>query len=141
MWGGIFGFLFLIPLRKYVRQWWLRAIIFGETSTHQVILAVPPDHEHAYNVREPSVLTSVQNCKRDLGMDVPLVHAGIVPSLVQMFLVFPFSTPFGIGGIGLGALTPVFVLIFNTIGWGIPAYAWFRLAGDHLISRLGITAQ
>lgn len=82
VWGGIFGFLFLIPLRKYIRQWWLRAIIFG-----------------------------------------------IVPSLVQMFLVFPFSTPFGVGGTGLGALTPVFVLIFNTIGWGIPAYAWFRLAG------------
>ena len=60
------------------------------------------------------------------------VHAcaGIVPSLVQMFLVFPLSTPFGVGGVGLGALTPVFVLIFNTIGWGIPAYAWFRLAGE-----------
>ena len=87
------------------------------------------------------MLTSLQYCKRDLGMDVPLVHAGIVPSLVQMFLVFPFSTPFGVGGIGLGALTPVFVLIFNTIGWGIPAYAWFRLAGELLKFKLGITAQ
>ncbi len=47
-----------------------------------------------------------------------------------MFLVFPLSTPFKVGGVGLGALTPVFVLIFNTIGWGIPAYAWFRLAGE-----------
>ena len=56
---------------------------------------------------------------------------GCVPSLVQMFIVFPVSTPFGLGGVGLGALTPVFVLIFNTIGWGIPAYAWFRLAGEH----------
>ena len=30
VWGGVFGLLFLIPLRKYVRQWWLRACIFGE---------------------------------------------------------------------------------------------------------------
>ena len=49
---------------------------------------------------------------------------------MQMFLVFPLSTPFKVGGVGLGALTPVFVIIFNTIGWGIPAYAWFRLAGE-----------
>ena len=75
----------------------------------------------------PAKMTTV--CRQD---DWPLISsacAGIVPSLVQMFLVFPLSTPFRIGGVGLGALTPVFVLIFNTIGWGIPAYAWFRLAG------------
>lgn len=53
-----------------------------------------------------------------------------------MFIVFPVSTPFGLGGVGLGALTPVFVLIFNTIGWGIPAYAWFRLAGEHAGRRM-----
>lgn len=64
---------------------------------------------------------------------------GVLPSLVQIFLVFPLSTPFGIGGVGLGALTPLFVLIFNTVGWSIPAYAWFKLAGalltsDHVLS-------
>ncbi|CAL5227307.1 g10244 [Coccomyxa viridis] len=94
VWGGVFGFLFLIPLRKYVKQWWVRACIFG-----------------------------------------------VVPSLVQMFLVFPLSTPFKVGGVGLGALTPVFVLLFNTIGWGIPAYAWFRLAGyedvEHMRAHRG----
>ena len=47
-----------------------------------------------------------------------------------MFIVFPNATPFGIGGVGLGNLTPAFVLIFNTIGWSLPAYAWFRLAGQ-----------
>ncbi len=55
--------------------------------------------------------------------------AGLLPSLVQMFIVFPLATEFGIGGVGLGALTPLFVIIFNTIGWSIPAYAWFKLAG------------
>ena len=30
VWGGVFGLLFLIPLRKYIKQWWLRAIMFGE---------------------------------------------------------------------------------------------------------------
>ena len=31
---------------------------------------------------------------------------------------------------GLGALTPLFVLIFNTLGWSFPAYAYFRLNGE-----------
>ena len=49
---------------------------------------------------------------------------------MQILLVFPLTTPYGVGGVGLGALTPVFVLIFNTIGWSIPAYAYFRLNGE-----------
>jgi hypothetical protein len=59
-------------------------------------------------------------------------RAGLFPSAVQMFIVFPNGTPFGIGGVGLGNLTPAFVLVFNTIGWSLPAYAWFRLAGGAL---------
>ncbi|EIE23864.1 hypothetical protein COCSUDRAFT_47036 [Coccomyxa subellipsoidea C-169] len=82
VWGGIWGFLFMLPLRKYVKNWGARACIFG-----------------------------------------------LFPSAVQMFLVFPHSTPFGIGGVGLGKLTPLFVIIFNTIGWSVPGYLWFRLAG------------
>ncbi|BDA46518.1 hypothetical protein COCOBI_08-6120 [Coccomyxa sp. Obi] len=81
-WGGIWGFLFILPLRKYIKSWWARAFIFG-----------------------------------------------LFPSAVQMFLVFPNATPFGIGGIGLGKLTPLFVIIFNTLGWSLPGYFWFRLAG------------
>lgn len=55
--------------------------------------------------------------------------AGLFPSAVQMFVVFPNATPFGIGGVGLGKLTPLFVIIFNTLGWSMPGYFWFRLAG------------
>ena len=49
---------------------------------------------------------------------------------MQILLVFPLTTPYGVGGVGLGALTPVFVFVFNTIGWSIPAYAYFRLNGE-----------
>ena len=59
-----------------------------------------------------------------------LLGAGCGPALVQILLVFPLTTPFGVGGVGLGALTPLFVFIFNTIGWSIPAYAYFRLNGE-----------
>ena len=72
-------------------------------------------------------------------MNCSLLPTGLVPSLVQIFLVFPRTTPFGIGGVGLGNLTPVFVLIFNTIGWSIPAYAWFRLAGSSLMLHHSLT--
>lgn len=49
---------------------------------------------------------------------------------MQILLVFPLTTPYGVGGVGLGALTPAFVFIFNTVGWSIPAYAYFRLNGE-----------
>lgn len=44
------------------------------------------------------------------------------PSLVQLLIVFPIKTDAGLLGLGLGALTPVFVLIFNAV-WGLVA-AW-----------------
>ena len=44
------------------------------------------------------------------------------PSLVQLFVVFPVKTEQGVLGLGLGALTPVFVLLFNAV-WGLTA-AW-----------------
>ncbi len=56
-------------------------------------------------------------------------YAGLFPSAVQTFIVFPVATHFGVGGVGLGKLTPLFVIIFNTLGWSLPAYAWFLLAG------------
>mmetsp|Transcript_37133 Transcript_37133/g.82613 ORF Transcript_37133/g.82613 Transcript_37133/m.82613 type:complete len:97 (-) Transcript_37133:563-853(-) len=52
---------------------------------------------------------------------------GLLPSLVQLFVVFPLATSAGVGGLGLGLLTPLFVLVFNTLGWSIPAYAWLCL--------------
>ncbi|KAK9845421.1 hypothetical protein WJX81_006113 [Elliptochloris bilobata] len=88
-WGGVWGaFLFLIPLRKVVARWWVRALVYG--------------------------------CG---------------PSLVQILVVFPLTTPYGVGGVGLGALTPAFVFVFNTVGWSIPAYAYFRLHGFEDVGR------
>jgi hypothetical protein len=79
VWGGIWGFLFLLPL--------LRSKPF----------------------------------KRGL-----LLSLG--PTLVQLFFVFPYHTRFGTMGMGLGALTPIFVLVLNAL-WGVVAALWLRLVG------------
>ena len=47
------------------------------------------------------------------------------PSLVQIFVVFPQQAQAGYLGMGLGALTPVLVLLFNAI-WGVMAAWWIR---------------
>ena len=53
VWGGVFGFLFLIPLRKYVKQWWLRASIFGKNCYDRywplVTLMVQPMHHNHFH--------------------------------------------------------------------------------------------
>ena len=77
----------------------------------------------------PAVLVPLTHCKQRWNARTQL-YAGCGPSLVQILLVFPLTTPYGVGGVGLGALTPVFVFIFSTIGWSIPAYANFRLNGE-----------
>lgn len=41
----------------------------------------------------------------------------LLPTAVQLFYIFPHQTPFGSMGMGLGQLTPLFVLLFNFI-WG-----------------------
>jgi len=41
----------------------------------------------------------------------------LLPSAVQLFVIFPNTTPYGMFGMGLGPLTPLFVLLFNFI-WG-----------------------
>ncbi len=46
------------------------------------------------------------------------------PSLVQLFIIFPNAGK-GFLGIELGALTPVFVLIFNGI-WGLATALWLK---------------
>jgi hypothetical protein len=80
VWGGIWGFLFLLPL--------LRSKPF----------------------------------KRGI-----LVSLG--PTLVQLFFVFPYHTGHGTMGMGLGALTPIFVFVLNAL-WGIVAALWLRLVGE-----------
>ncbi|MBF2028518.1 MAG: hypothetical protein IGS48_17435 [Oscillatoriales cyanobacterium C42_A2020_001] len=42
----------------------------------------------------------------------------LVPSLVQLLLVFPVKDGKGFLGLGLGLLTPLFVLLFNAV-WGV----------------------
>jgi hypothetical protein len=45
------------------------------------------------------------------------------PSIVMLFIVFPLKAGKGAMGLDLGALTPVFVLIFNAV-WGLTATMW-----------------
>ncbi|EAW39282.1 hypothetical protein [Lyngbya sp. PCC 8106] len=47
----------------------------------------------------------------------------IGPTLVQLFVVFPFKAQKGMMGLDLGALTPIFVILFNAI-WGVVAAYW-----------------
>ncbi len=53
----------------------------------------------------------------------------LAPSLVQLFVVFPFQAQKGVLGLQLGYLTPGFVLFFNAV-WGLAAGFWLRLAGE-----------
>jgi hypothetical protein len=49
----------------------------------------------------------------------------LLPSLVQIFLVFPLKAHQGVGGIELGYLTPLLVLVFNAV-WGLVAAVWLK---------------
>ncbi|NIW86847.1 MAG: hypothetical protein GWN09_09705 [Gammaproteobacteria bacterium] len=56
---------------------------------------------------------------------------GLGPTIVQLGIVLPIKAQKGMLGLELGTLTPVFVLIFNSV-WGIVAawlYARLRRAG------------
>ena len=50
----------------------------------------------------------------------------LLPTLVQLFYIFPHQTPFGSMGMGLGQLTPLFVLLFNFV-WGFFTGLFTRL--------------
>ena len=58
---------------------------------------------------------------------IPLLNArlikkgcimSLVPTIVQLFIVFPYKSNKGVAGLELGTLTPLFVLFFNWI-WGL----------------------
>ncbi|MFQ5488567.1 MAG: hypothetical protein ACE5ET_09030 [Gammaproteobacteria bacterium] len=57
-------------------------------------------------------------------------HRGLLfslgPSLVQLFIVFPFKADKGMGGLALGVLTPLFVVLVNAV-WGLAAAWWLTL--------------
>jgi hypothetical protein len=50
------------------------------------------------------------------------------PTLVMLFVVFPVKLDKGVLGLQVGALTPVFVLVYNAV-WGLAAAWWLKLAG------------
>lgn len=73
-WGGLWGFLFLLPFLRNSPV--LRGIVYS-----------------------------------------------MGPTLVQLFVVFPFMAQKGMLGLQLGSLTPLLVVFFNII-WGITAAYW-----------------
>lgn len=50
----------------------------------------------------------------------------LLPTAVQLFYIFPYRTPHGMGGLALGTLTPAFVLVFNAV-WGFVTALFARL--------------
>lgn len=60
------------------------------------------------------------------------------PSLVQLVVVFPLKTDAGVLGLGLGALTPIFVLVYNAV-WGLAAAWALKAAGAR--SETGLARQ
>lgn len=69
VWGGIWGFVFLLPIMKS------KVFVRGTLIS-------------------------------------------LLPTLVQLFLIFPYKANKGIAGLELGLLTPVFVLVYNWV-WGV----------------------
>lgn len=79
VWGGIWGFMFLIPLLK--NRIIIRGLLFG-----------------------------------------------LAPSVVMLFVVFPYWMNKGVMGVQLGDSMPLLVFIFNSI-WGIVTAFWVSLTG------------
>lgn len=51
----------------------------------------------------------------------------LLPSAVQLFVIFPYKAHKGFGGLELGLLTPLFVLLFNWV-WGVVTAAMIKIA-------------
>lgn len=51
----------------------------------------------------------------------------LVPSLVQLFYIFPYQSYHGIAGLELGLLAPIMVVFFNAI-WGLVTAISIKLA-------------
>jgi hypothetical protein len=80
VWGGLWGFLFLVPF-----------------------------------LRNSPVLRGIV--------------CSIPPTLVQLLVIFPHYLGKGSMGMGLGTLTPLFVVVFNAI-WGIAASYWLYVTAE-----------
>ena len=53
------------------------------------------------------------------------IFYSLLPSLVQLFIVFPLKANQGVMGVELGCLTPIFVLFFNCV-WGVGTAMWLK---------------
>jgi len=51
----------------------------------------------------------------------------LLPTVIQLFVVFPLKANKGILGAELGSLTPMFVLFFNFV-WGITTAFWLKIS-------------
>eukprot|EP01025_Chloroclados_australasicus_P006221 TRINITY_DN12020_c1_g2_i2.p1 TRINITY_DN12020_c1_g2~~TRINITY_DN12020_c1_g2_i2.p1 ORF type:complete len:340 (-),score=15.39 TRINITY_DN12020_c1_g2_i2:65-943(-) len=82
-WGALWGLIFLAPLHRTVKNFWLRSVIYG-----------------------------------------------VAPTLVALIIVIPSNVhDAGVLCVNLGMGTPLLVLLANTVGWSLPAYAWMKLLG------------
>ena len=52
------------------------------------------------------------------------------PTIVQLFVIFPYQLNKGMMGLELGTLTPLFVLFFNAV-WGVAAALWLWASGKN----------
>jgi hypothetical protein len=53
------------------------------------------------------------------------------PTLIQVFIVFPFKANKGFMGIDLGTITPLFVILFNFV-WGITTAVLIKVSKKNL---------
>lgn len=53
------------------------------------------------------------------------VALSLIPTLVQLFVIYPYYTRLGFMGLALGQWTPVLILVFNAV-WGIATALWLR---------------
>lgn len=60
----------------------------------------------------------------------PMIKGTILslfPTIIQLFVVFPYKADKGIAGLELGLYTPLFVVFFNWV-WGVVAALTIRFA-------------
>ncbi|MCE2030443.1 hypothetical protein [Sessilibacter corallicola] len=60
----------------------------------------------------------------------PIIKGTILslfPTIIQLFVVFPYKADKGIAGLELGLYTPLFVVFFNWV-WGVVAALTIRFA-------------
>lgn len=53
----------------------------------------------------------------------------LAPTLVMLFVIFPYYTSDGMMGMGLGALTPLVIAIKYAV-WGLVAAIWLNIIRD-----------